>query len=155
MDTSGYLPQLGNDDPLFEIADYTQLMKTKLEAGQSIDVIRTDTNWSYAGGLWIDRPLNGIMRVNLTLRLARLGGSFGITTSAIQAMTLIPAGYRPIGYAVSRYGVMMNSAGDDVWGIYTKVNKDGNLFISTNSGSATVSTGNIIELDASWVATAI
>jgi hypothetical protein len=36
MDTSGYYPALSDDDPLFEIADYTQLMKTKLTEVNSI-----------------------------------------------------------------------------------------------------------------------
>jgi hypothetical protein len=31
MDTSGYYPQLSDDDPLFEIAQYTQIMKQQLD----------------------------------------------------------------------------------------------------------------------------
>jgi hypothetical protein len=36
MDTSGFYPSLSNDDPLFEVADYSQLMKTKLTEVNSV-----------------------------------------------------------------------------------------------------------------------
>lgn len=118
-----------------------------------VDVNKTDTNWSYAGGMWVTPAAGGFRRVNLTLKLTRTGGAFTSTTTAVQAIDLIPAAYRPNGYALRRGTVMMNSVGDDVWGLYVYIKKDGKFFIATDGGSVSVGTGNIIELDFSWIAT--
>lgn len=82
MDTSGYYPQLSDDDPLFEMADYTQLLKTKLLALQA--------NCTTLTGLTnTDAPIavrDGLM-VHVTGRFNR--------TSAINGVMTIPVGYRP------------------------------------------------------------
>jgi hypothetical protein len=150
MDTSGFYPQLGNNDPLFEIADYTQLLKQKLDSGQTAPVITTDTNWSYLGGLYI-QPSALKTRVNLNLLITRTGGSFGLTTTPIQALSLIPLEYRPAGYSLTRYTVLQTSTGTDAWGMYVRIDKDGNLFLRTDVGTTTVATGSKIELDMTWL----
>lgn len=47
MDTSGYYPQLGNDDPLYQIADYTQLLKSKLDLTATAPAVVT-----FTGATW-------------------------------------------------------------------------------------------------------
>jgi hypothetical protein len=55
MDTSGYLPQLGDDDPLFEIAQYTQLMKTKLNDDRCMIFLNSGFAWGTTA--WDAGPL--------------------------------------------------------------------------------------------------
>lgn len=118
-----------------------------------VDVNKTDTNWAYAGGLFVGRAVNGYKRVSLTLKLTRVGGAFTATTSAVQAIVLIPLAYKP-GYDIRHSSIMCGSNGDFIWGMHYTINKDGVFYVATDGGSVSVGTGNILHLDLSWMAAA-
>ncbi|MBT2537188.1 hypothetical protein [Arthrobacter sp. ISL-69] len=115
-------------------------------------VITTDTNWSYSGGLYVDPSPTGKTRVHLNLRLTRIaGGSVALTTSYIQALDFIPVGLRPDGYGITRQSVLQSSAGADVWGLYTRLDKTGKLFLRTDTGTTGIDVNEQFEIDMTWL----
>lgn len=83
MDTTGYLPALRSTDPLYEIADYTELMRTALTA-KTANVSLTSGN-SAASGIVTQVTRQGVL-VHLNGRIVR---------SAQGSVGSIPLGYRP------------------------------------------------------------
>lgn len=119
------------------------------------EVNTSDANWTYDGGLYRDK--SGLLgagdkRVQLSLVLKRTAASFNITTAYTQAFSgLIPAGFRPNGYSATCYSILQNANGDDVWGVYVRVDKSGHLAIRTDQGSNTVATGHQLPVNMSWL----
>lgn len=90
MDTSGFIPQLSDDDPLFEIAEYTQLMKTQFTVTSPTTVTLTNgwTQWSNGG--W-----GGIQIVRMG-KLAIISGAAGKASwGAGDLIATLPVELRP------------------------------------------------------------
>lgn len=112
----------------------------------------SDANWTYYGGVYIERGAGGPAKANCTMILTRTGGNIPLTTAYTPAFSgIIPAGIRPNGVAVTTYTILQDSTGADVWGLYVRINKTGDLAISTNSGSATIATGNKVVFTLTWL----
>lgn len=123
-----------------------------LDTETAAAVTTTDINWAYFGGLFITTSATGKTRVNLNLRMTRIGGgAVALSTTPVQAMNLIPLAYRPAGYSVTQYTVLQDANGADVWGMYVRVAKDGTLFLATNSGTANIAVGYQVILNMSWL----
>ena len=69
-----------NPDVASIIARLNALETTQTTYAQ---VNQVDADWGYRGGLW-KRKGTGVYEVSLTLRLNRVGGGFGITTTDLQ-----------------------------------------------------------------------
>lgn len=83
MDTTGYFPQLGNTDPLYEIADYTQLLKQQL-------VVKTGSCILKSGNSAFAATVTQVTRQGIMVHIN------GRVTRSAQTLVLdIPAGYRP------------------------------------------------------------
>lgn len=118
-----------------------------------VSVITTDTNWSYDGGIYVQTDAAGRKLAHLTVRLTRIaGGSVALTATEIQAMTqLVPNSALPRGFSVRRPTIIQSSAGAVIWGLVTRIDPTGKLFLATDSGNASIALTNQFELDAWWV----
>lgn len=117
----------------------------------------SDVNWSYDGGLYIHTDSGGRKLGHLTVRMVRIaGGAVALSTTPIQAAILISSPNFPRQYSVTRYCSLQEGPGHatpgvEVWGMYVRIDKDGKLFLSTNTGTASISVGRQIEIDMWWV----
>ena len=121
-----------------------------------VPVNTSDVNWTYYGGVYVERGAGGPAKATCEMILTRTGGNIPLTTAYTPAFSgIIPAGIRPNGVAVTTYTVLQNANTDpnttDVWGLYVRINKAGDLAISTNSGSATITTGNKVAFTLTWL----
>lgn len=125
--------------------------------GQEFAEVNTgDALWTYEGGLYRDRSAllaTGQKRVHLSLLLTRTGAPVAnVGTAYVQAFSgIIPAGYRPKGYAATCYSILNNKTGDDVWGMYVRVNKFGDLAFRADQGTTAVQTGFMLPVNMSWL----
>lgn len=134
----------------------------KIDAGVSLAtpvptaVNTSDTNWSYNGTLYVYTDTQGKKTAHLMLQIVRIaGGAVAISTTPIQAMVLITAPNLPRNYSVTRTSVLQEgpshaSPGQDVWGLKLRIDKDGKFFISTDTGTSSISVGRQIEIDMWW-----
>ncbi|WPM94345.1 hypothetical protein VG1_CDS0021 [Arthrobacter phage Cupello] len=118
-------------------------------------VVESDANWTYKGGLYRDRSAlleSGDKRVHLSLLLTRTGASVNnIGTAYVQAFAgIIPAGFRPDGYAATCYSILNNAAGGDAWGMYVRVDKNGDLAFRADTGTTNLLTGYMLPVNMSW-----
>jgi len=121
--------------------------------GEDFTQVNTgDAAWTYRGGLYRDSRFGGVPKVCFTLLLTRAGGTVNLTTTPIQAFAgLIPAGWRPIGHSVTANTVIQTSAGADKWGAMVRVNAAGDLFIRTDTGSASIAVNEMLPIHLEWV----
>ncbi len=116
----------------------------------AVDV--SDTNWSYYGGmhLLVDAQLR--KRVHLNLKMVRIaGGTVALTTTYIQAASLVTAPNLPNGYSITRNSTLQESTGADAWGMKIKIDPTGKLFLATDTGTASITVGRQFEIDMTWL----
>ena len=112
-------------------------------------VITTDTNWGYSGGLI---RAKGVHRthVQLSLRMARLGGTVTLGATYLVIGNFIPSGWYPVGAGAFGNTNVHTSAGVYKFTCPFAISTTGDLLMQLPSGSGTINTGDHFQLDIGW-----
>lgn len=121
--------------------------RTAVETGP---VVTSDANWGFNGQLVRACGTNGNYTVTLAERMARVGAGFTLTTSYITMIAgFIPSGWRPVatfnGWALLTSGADVAQA--NMW---WRITTAGDLQARLDSGSLTLATGWVFNLQGSW-----
>lgn len=115
------------------------------EAG---NVITTDANWGYNGGLARNLTLSRT-HVQLSLKMSRTGGNISLPSSYTNLGNFIPSGWYPV---VGAFGTanIHTSGGVFRFQVVVNVSGTGDILMQPASGTQTLNTGDFFTLDMGW-----
>lgn len=115
---------------------------------QTGNVITTDTNWGYNGGLIRQRGL-ARTHARMSLKMNRLGGNISLGTTYTNLGNFIPSGWYP---TIGAFGtVNVHTSGSAFrFQVVVNVSVTGDILIQVPSGSQTLNTGDFFVIDMGW-----